>query len=75
MTQLRKRGIATAVICSRPFAMLATGQARIHGCPDLPLLVIDHPLGGVNTAGVRARAEDASAQLVRLLRKEWPVEP
>ena len=68
MTQLRKRGLVAIVICSKPFHGLARGQARIHGCPDLPMVVIDHPLGGTDMATVRKRADQAAPQLIEYLR-------
>ena len=53
MAQLRKRGLSTAVICSTPFERLGQTQAKVFGVPDLPLVMIDHPLGGVDMDGVR----------------------
>lgn len=70
MMELQKRGVAAAVICSRPFETLARGQARVHGYPDLPLVVIDHPLGGVDIEGVRIRAGQAAEQLIKYLRQQ-----
>ncbi len=69
MAELRKRGLTTAVICSTPFEKLGRAQARVFGVPDLPLLVIQHPLGGIDLDGVRARAQQASAAVVDLLRE------
>jgi len=68
MTQLQKRGVVAIVICSRPFEGLARGQARIHGCADLPLIMIDHPLGGMDMATVQARADEAAPQIINYLR-------
>ncbi len=69
MAELRKRGLTTAVICSTPFEKLGRAQARVFGVPDLPLLVIQHPLGGIDLDGVRARAQQASVAVVDLLRE------
>jgi hypothetical protein len=68
MTQLQKRGLVAIVICSKPFEGLAKGQARIHGCADLPLVLIDHPLGGMDMATVQARAGQAVPQIINYLR-------
>ena len=68
MTQLQKRGLVAIVICSKPFEGLAKGQARINGCADLPLVLIDHPLGGVDMATVKARADQATPQIINYLR-------
>ena len=72
MCEVRKRGVAAAVICSEPFAKLAKTQAKVFGVPDLPLLVIPHPLGGLDPAGVTARAAIAGPQLLDLLRRLAP---
>ena len=69
MAELRKRGLVTAVVCSTAFQKLGQTQAKIFGVPDLPLLIIPHPLGGLDIDGVKQRAEVASPQLVKLIRE------
>jgi hypothetical protein len=69
MAELRKRGLITAVVCSTAFQKLGQTQAKIFGVPDLPLLVIQHPLGGLDIDSVRARAEVATPQLVKLIQE------
>jgi hypothetical protein len=69
MAELRKRGLVTAVICSNAFLKLGQTQAKIFGVPDLPLLVIPHPLGGLDIESVKGRAEVATPQLVTLIRE------
>jgi hypothetical protein len=70
MAELRKRGLITAVICSTPFEKLGRAQARVLGVPDLPLVMIQHPLGGLAIEDVRARAGQATPAVIGLLR-EW----
>ena len=70
MANLRKRGLTTAVVCSGPFVKLGQAQARVFGVPDLPLLVIKHPLGGQSLEEVKARAEHAVPQFVKLLKEK-----
>jgi hypothetical protein len=70
MSNLRKRGLTTAVICSPPFLKLGQAQARVFGVPDLPLIQIPHPLGGLAIEQVRARAEHALPQFVKLLKEK-----
>ena len=67
MAELRKRGLVAAVVCSNAFLKLGQTQARIFGVPDLPLLIIPHPLGGLDLDSVKARAAVATPQLVRLI--------
>ena len=67
MAELRKRGLVTAVVCSTAFQKLGETQAKIFGVPDLPLLLIQHPLGGLDLESVKGRADVASPQLVKLI--------
>ncbi|HEV7802271.1 MAG TPA: hypothetical protein VGP15_14435 [Burkholderiales bacterium] len=69
MAELRKRGLLTAVVCSNAFLKLGQTQAKIFGVPDLPLLVIQHPLGGLDIDSVRGRAEVATPQFVKLIQE------
>jgi hypothetical protein len=72
MCELRKRGLTTAVIYSGPFLKLGKTQARTFGVPELPLLEITHPLGGISLAEVQSRAKQAAPQFVELVRKLLP---
>jgi len=69
MCELRKRGLSTAVILSGPFLKLGKNQARVFGVPDLPLLLIPHPLGGLDLEGVKERAAHAVPQVLDLVKK------
>ena len=70
MSELRKRGLVTAVICSGPFLKLGQTQARTFGVPDLPLIQIPHPLGGLDLNGVKGRADVAVKQMVELIKEK-----
>jgi hypothetical protein len=70
MVQLRKRGLAAAVICSDSFLKLAQNQSRVFGVPDLPLVIIPHPLGGLSLADVQVRADVAIPQVVRMIQEQ-----
>jgi hypothetical protein len=70
MAQLTKRGLIAAVVCSDTFMKLGSAQARVFGVPDLPLLKIQHPLGGLNMDKVRERASIALPQLVELVKEK-----
>ena len=69
MIEVRRRGIPSVVICSEPFVQLGRTQAKVLGVPDLPLIVIKHPLGGLALLDVKARADAALAQLLDVLRE------
>ncbi len=70
MAQLTKRGLIAAVVCSDSFMKLGTAQARVFGVPDLPLLRIQHPLGGLNMDKVRERAAVALPQLIKVVKEK-----
>jgi hypothetical protein len=70
MAQLTKRGLVAAVVCSDSFMKLGAAQARVFGVPDLPLLRIPHPLGGLSIEKVRARAETALPQFVKVVKEK-----
>ena len=69
MSELRKRGLAAAVVCSDPFLKLGETQARTFGAPDLTLIRIPHPLGGLDLESVKARAGIAVPQIVDMVKK------
>jgi hypothetical protein len=69
MAQLRKRGLITAVVCSDPFMKLGQAQARTFGVPDLPLLRIPHPLGGIDLEQVKTRVAAAMPALLDLVKE------
>ena len=68
MAELRKRGLKTLVICSTAFERLGRSQARAFGVPDLALVIITHPLGGIGRDEVRARADQALSHVIDVLR-------
>ena len=67
MAELRRRGLVTAVVCSGPFIKLGRTQAKVFGVPDLPLLEIQHPLGGRVLEEVKGRADAAVEQFLKLI--------
>ena len=67
MIEVRRRGVPSAVICSAPFRKLGETQARVLGIPDLPLIMIKHPLGGITLDNVKERADAALPQVLELL--------
>ena len=70
MAQLRKRGLIAAVVCSDTFMKLGTAQAKVFGVPDLPLLKIQHPLGGLQMDKVKERAAVALPQLLEMVKEK-----
>jgi hypothetical protein len=70
MAQLTKRGLVAAVVCSDTFMKLGTAQAKVFGVPDLPLLKIQHPLGGLQMDKVKERAAVALPQLLEMVKEK-----
>jgi hypothetical protein len=70
MAQLTKRGLVAAVVCSDTFMKLGTAQAKVFGVPDLPLLEIQHPLGGLQMDKVKERAAIALPQLLEMVKEK-----
>jgi hypothetical protein len=58
-----KAEVPAALVTTTAFRTLADNERRAKGIPDLPLLMIEHPLGGERVDGVTARA----AQAIRAL--------
>ena len=56
------------MITTTAFRTLADNERRAKGVPDLPLLIIDHPLGGETLDGVARRAEQAARAVAEPLR-------
>ena len=69
-TAVTKRGLITAVVCSDTFMKLGSAQAKVFGVPDLPLLKIQHPLGGLNMDKVVERAGVALPQLLKVVKEK-----
>ncbi len=68
--ELEKKGIPTATICTDIFASLAREEAETLGIPELPIVIIPHPLGGESPDGVYSRSVQAVEQLVAALTQE-----
>ena len=60
-------GTPSGLIVTTAFQSLAVDQLRALGVSGLPLLIVDHPLGGEKPEGVLRRAHQAVEQLASLL--------
>jgi hypothetical protein len=54
-------------ICTEAFLGLALDEARSLGMPDLPLAIIEHPIGGEAMSVIHQRADDALPQVISAL--------
>ncbi len=64
---MAKAGTPSALIATTAFQGLAVRQLAARGITGLPLLVVEHPLGGERPEGVARRAWQAMEQLASLL--------
>ncbi len=60
-------GTPAALIGTSAFQGLAVNILSARGVAGLPLLIVEHPLGGERPEGVLRRAHQAEEQLLSLL--------
>ncbi|MFN0091530.1 MAG: hypothetical protein ACKVWR_14880 [Acidimicrobiales bacterium] len=65
--ELEKRGTPTVTLATDAFVRLAALQSKAMGHPDLAVVVIDHPLGGIPHDEVLVKAKAAAAAVVERL--------
>ena len=71
-TQMEKRGIPTAVICTEAFTVVADSVAEVQGLPDYKYAVIPHPLASLTDAEIEERARFLLPQITSLLTAQDP---
>ncbi|MGE0877948.1 MAG: hypothetical protein AB7L13_13075 [Acidimicrobiia bacterium] len=64
--QLEDRGIPTVVVTTTGFLELTNACASAFGLPDARIVVIEHPLGGIEEPAVLARAATIVEDVLRL---------
>jgi hypothetical protein len=62
-----KGGTPAGLIGTTAFQGLALSELQALGITGLPLLIVEHPLGGEKPDGVKRRAQQAVEQLASLL--------
>ena len=60
---MERLGTRAAVICTTTFEGLAARSAQALGMADLPLLVVRHPLGGLQADEVLSRSREVTDRL------------
>jgi hypothetical protein len=66
---LAKAGTPAGLISTTAFQNMALALMKGFGFTGLPLLVIQHPLGGENAEAVARRAAQAVEQLTSLVKR------
>jgi hypothetical protein len=64
---LAKAGTPSGLIATTAFQALAVRQLAARSVTGLPLLVVDHPLGGERPEAIARRAQQAAELLASLL--------
>jgi len=59
--------VATVVLGTDEFYPLARAQALAHGLPDLPVVTVPHPIGGIADKAVALKAAPVIAQVAAAL--------
>jgi hypothetical protein len=54
-------------VATTSFEPLAAGVAETLDLPDMRIVAVEHPLGGIDEAAVIGRAEEAVESTLRLL--------
>jgi hypothetical protein len=63
---MARAGTPAGLIATTAFQRLALSEVTALGVVGLPLLVVDHPLGGERPDGIARRAHQAVEQLLSL---------
>jgi hypothetical protein len=62
--QLERRGIPTVTVGSHLFVRLGETERRALGMPELPMAITQHPIGGIKSDAVQARANALLPQVI-----------
>ena len=65
--ELESRGIPTVTVGSHLFVRLAETERRALGMPDLPMAIVPHPIGGMKSEDVQAKADEVLDVVVAAL--------
>jgi hypothetical protein len=64
---LEKAGVPAATVCTDRFENTARAMARMWGDADYPVIYTHHPIGGLDRAAVRRRAEGLLDRVVSVI--------
>jgi hypothetical protein len=66
--ELEAKGVRTVTVCTSAFAGLAKITSEALGGQDWPVIVIPHPMGGINDVELAKRVDAAWPMLEKWLR-------
>jgi hypothetical protein len=64
---LERRNVPTATFLTNAFASYGVGLAKMQGMPELPTIVIEHPIAGRPSDELRDKVRGVHAQIVSAL--------
>jgi len=67
---LEGRGIPSVVLGTDAFVSLARAQSATHGLPHLSVVLVPHPVGGIDPKLVSAKAETIAPQALHALTRD-----
>ena len=62
-----KQGVPAASVATHVFINMGRASAAAQGMTDYPFVVIEHPIGRLTEEEMRAKAEAALPEIVKLL--------
>ena len=62
-----KQGVPAASVATHVFINMGRASAAAQGMPDYPFVVVEHPIGRLTEEEMRAKAEAALPEIVKLL--------
>ena len=62
-----KQGIPAVAVVTEPFIPTARAMAELNGMAGYPFVVVPHPIGSLDEATVRERADAVLARIEALL--------
>lgn len=71
---LEKQGIPTVTIATNEFVGDAKATALGLGVPDVPLVIVPHPMGGIGLDEIRAKADAAFPEILKVATQWQPPE-
>ena len=67
---LEGRGVPSVVMGTDAFVSLARAQSATHGLPHLSVVLVPHPVGGIDPKLVSAKAETIASQALHALTRD-----
>jgi hypothetical protein len=65
--ELEKRGIPSVLVSTTPFTDAVTTTTQMSNMPAIEWAIVDHPIGSLDEATVRQRAQHAASQIPALM--------